>query len=127
MQDYASTTGSITVTARPVYLDGRSNLLAKKFVFAYFITIENHGSEQVQLLRRHWQIRDGNGDMLEVEGEGVIGHQPVIPPGGRHEYSSYSVLRTFEGSMEGTFLMKRPDGVQFSVAIPRFVLRASAN
>ena len=127
MQDYTATTGNITVIAKSVYLDRRSDQMAKKFVFAYFITIENHGTERVQLLRRHWQIRDGNGEMMEVEGEGVIGHQPVIAPGGKHEYSSYSVLRTFEGSMEGKFLMERPDGVRFSVAIPRFALRASAN
>jgi ApaG protein len=112
---------------RPVYLDGQSNHIERKFVFAYFIRIENNGGEEVQLRRRHWFITNSNGDVQEVEGEGVIGQQPVIPPGGAHEYSSFSVLETFEGSMTGTYLMERTGGEQFSVTIPRFVLRAASN
>ena len=127
MQTYAATTENITVTVRPVYLDGQSNHIERKFVFAYFIRIENNSGEQVQLRRRHWFITDSNGDVQEVEGEGVIGQQPVIPPGGGHEYSSFSILGTFEGYMEGTYLMERPGGEQFSVTIPRFALRAAAN
>lgn len=127
MQTYTATTENITVTVRPVYLDGQSNHIERKFVFAYFIRIENNGGDPVQLLRRHWFIADGNGDVQEVEGEGVIGQQPVIPPGSAHEYSSFCVLETFEGSMEGTYLMERPGGEQFSATIPRFVLRAAAN
>ena len=127
MQTYAATTENITVTVRPVYLDGQSNQIQRKFVFAYFIRIENNGGDQVQLLRRHWYITNSNGDVQEVEGEGVIGEQPVIPPGGHHEYSSFCILETFEGSMEGTYLMERAGGEQFSVTIPRFALRAAAN
>jgi ApaG protein len=127
MQMYAATTENITVTVRPVYLDGESNPIERKFVFAYFIRIENNSPDQVQLLRRHWFITNSNGNVQEVEGEGVVGRQPVIPPGGTHDYNSFSVLETFEGSMEGTYLMERPGGEQFSVAIPRFILRAAAN
>ena len=127
MQAYAATTENITVTVRPLYLDGQSNLLARKFVFAYFVRIQNDGIEHVQLLRRHWFIRNSEGDLKEVEGEGVIGQQPLIPHGGAHEYSSYSVLETFEGTMEGSYLMEKPSGEQFSIAIPKFVLRAAAN
>jgi ApaG protein len=127
MQTYAATTDDITVSVRPVYLDGQSNHIERKFVFAYFIRIENNSGDKVQLLRRHWFITNSSGDVQEVEGEGVIGQQPVIPAGGIHEYSSFSVLETFEGSMAGTYLMERPGGEQFSVTIPRFVLRAAAN
>lgn len=127
MQTYAATTEGITVSVRPIYLDGQSNMLARKFVFAYFVRIQNDRDEEVQLLRRHWFITDSDGDIKEVEGEGVIGQQPVIPPGEAHEYSSYSILETFEGAMEGTYLMKRTDGTQFTIAIPKFVLRAASN
>jgi len=127
MQRYAATTGDITVSVQPVYLDGQSSQIERKFVFAYFIRIENGSRETVQLMRRHWFITSSDGDVQEVEGEGVVGHQPVIPPGEAHEYNSFCVLRTFEGSMEGTYLMEREGGDQFSVTIPRFVLRASAN
>ena len=127
MTDYAATTEDITVRVRPVYLDGQSNMFERKFVFAYFIRIENNGTESVQLLRRHWFIHDGSEEVKEVEGEGVVGSQPSIPAGEWHEYSSYCVLATFEGSMEGSYLMQRPNGELFHAVIPRFSLRALTN
>ena len=127
MHAYIATTENITVTANPICLDGESNVMERKFVFAYFIHIKNNGNEDVQLLRRHWYIHDGAGDMKEVEGEGVVGKQPLIKPGEAHEYNSFCVLETFEGYMEGTYLMKRPNGEEFSIKIPRFHLRAMAN
>ena len=127
MVTYDATTQSISVSVRPVYLDGQSDVLARKFVFAYFITIANHGGSDVQLLRRHWIIKDDTGGVQEVEGEGVIGEQPVIPPGESHEYNSFCVLPTFTGTMGGTYLMQRENGDRFRVEIPRFDLRAQAN
>jgi ApaG protein len=127
MQPYEATTENITISVRPLYLDGQSDAIAKKFVFAYFIRIENNGSEPVQLLRRHWFIRNSYDELREVEGEGVVGQQPVIHPSKGHEYNSYCVLDTFEGSMEGTYLMRRPGGELFYVVVPRFSLRAQAN
>ncbi len=124
---YTATTESIKVNVRAIYLDGQSDILARKFVFAYFIRIENHGNEPVQLLRRHWFIHDSSSDVKEVEGEGVIGKTPRINPGESHEYNSFCVLETFEGYMEGTYLMQRVNGSLFDVKIPRFVLRAMAN
>jgi ApaG protein len=124
---FVATTEDITVTVRPVYLDGQSDMIAKKFVFAYFIRIENNGNQTVQLLRRHWSINHSSGRVEQVDGEGVVGKQPVILPGEFHEYNSYCVLETFEGSMEGTYLMKRTNGETFNVTIPRFILRAAAN
>ena len=127
MVAYAATTESITVTIRPVYLDNRSDVMERRFVFGYFVRIENEGPEEVQLRRRHWFIHEEGGKTQEVEGEGVIGQQPFIAPGGVHEYNSFCVLHAFEGSMEGTYLMQRPNGSRFRVAIPRFELRAAAN
>jgi ApaG protein len=127
MKAYTATTDNITVTVQPVFLDGQSNPLARRFVFAYFVRIENGSDEEVQLLQRHWLIMDGNGEAKEVRGEGVVGQQPTIAPGASHEYNSFSILETFEGSMEGSYRMARPSGEQFDVAIPRFTLRAAAN
>ncbi len=127
MLAYEAITDEIKVSVRPVYLDGQSDILAQRFVFAYFIRIENQGLSDVQLLRRHWFITDDTGRAHEVEGEGVIGKQPVIAPGEHHEYNSYTVLETFEGNMRGTYLMERADGQRFRVEIPRFDLRAAAN
>ena len=127
MNPYVATTENITVRVRPVYLDGQSDIMARKFVFAYSVRIENHRAEWIQLLRRHWYIRDGTGKVREVEGEGVVGQQPIIPPRGWHDYVSNCILNTFEGTMEGTYLMRRPNGELLEVAIPRFALRAAAN
>ncbi len=127
MNKFVATTEDITVTVRPVYLDGQSDIIQKKFVFAYFIRIENNSKENVQLLRRHWYINHSSGKVEEVDGEGVVGKQPRLAPGEVHEYNSYCVLETFEGSMEGTYLMRRSNGETFRVTIPRFVLRAAAN
>ncbi|MDH4069338.1 MAG: Co2+/Mg2+ efflux protein ApaG [Ignavibacteria bacterium] len=124
---FTETTEKITVTVRPVYLDGQSNFIRKKLVFAYFVRIENNGYEPVKLLRRHWIITDGNGKVTEVEGEGVIGLQPVISPGHAHEYSSFSIIETMEGTMRGAYLMQRSGGEQFWARIPQFSLRAAAN
>ncbi len=127
MVAYEATTDTIKVIVRPLYLDGQTDVMSGRFVFGYFVRIENEGVREVQLLRRHWIISDGRGKVEEVEGEGVVGEQPVILPGGAHEYNSYCVLNTFEGSMEGTYLMQRENGERFKVMIPRFNLRAAAN
>jgi ApaG protein len=127
MTTYTATTEGIRITVQPVYLDGQSDVLQRKFVFAYFIRIENGSSQTVQLMRRQWFIRHSSGRIEEVEGEGVVGKQPTIRPGSSHEYNSYCVLETMEGAMEGTYLMKRENGENFRVAIPTFTLRAMGN
>lgn len=127
MTTYTATTENITVSVKPVFLEQESNVFVRKFTFAYFIKIENNGKDTVQLLRRHWIITNKTGKTEEVEGEGVIGKQPIIAPGKFHEYNSFCILETFEGSMEGTYLMIRSNGEKFSIVIPRFTLRAMAN
>ncbi len=127
MMSYIATTEEITIRVRPIYMDQESNPIEHKFLFAYFVTIENHGTDEVQLLRRHWFVNHGGMRVEEIEGEGIVGKQPVIAPGASHEYNSFCILETLEGWMEGTYLMKRPTGDYFRVTIPRFNLRAMAN
>ncbi len=79
----------------------------------------------VQLLSRRWQIFDSNNVMRKVEGEGVIGEQPVIAPGKSHEYVSWCPLETEIGRMHGTYLMESEDGERFRVRIPDFDLIAT--
>ena len=52
----------------------------------------------------------------------MIGQQPLLEPGGSHEYSSYCVLRSPVGYMEGYYTFERPDGTRFKVEVPRFQL-----
>lgn len=127
MVTYNATTSDITVSVRPVYLDQQSDFFNHRFAFGYFIRIENNGPSEVQLLRRHWYIREETGRVQEIEGEGVIGQQPVIQPGKVHEYNSFCIIESFEGTMEGNYLMQKPNGERFRVQIPLFNLRAAAN
>ncbi len=127
MIPYTATTQDIAVTVRPVYLDAQSDWMARKFVFTYLVRIENRGLADVQLVRRHWHIRDRDGKVQEVEGEGVIGQQPILASGEVHEYDSYVILRAPEGTMEGTYLMEYANGARFRVSIPLFHLKAAAN
>ena len=96
--------------------------MAQRFVFAYTITITNHGSESVQLRSRHWIITDGLGDVEEVKGPGVVGEQPVLSPGEGFRYTSGAVLPTERGTMRGTYQMHRADGAQFDATIAPFLL-----
>jgi ApaG protein len=127
MTIYSATTEDITVHVHSLFLERYSSPINHKFVFGYFIRIENNGSEAVQLLRRHWYIAKEWGEIEEVEGEGVIGRQPLIEPNAAHEYNSFCSLETYTGSMEGSYLFQRGAGEEFHVLIPRFYLRAYAN
>ena len=127
MITYAATTRDITITVHPVYLDEPSDFFQKQFAFAYAVHIENRSGEEVQLLRRHWVIEEANGQKQDMEGEGVVGQQPIIQPGRTHRYSGSCMINSFGGQMEGTYLMQRENGERFRATIPRFPLPVAAN
>lgn len=111
----------VEVSVETYYQPDYSNLLQSEFMFAYRITIENQNLFPVKLLRRHWQIFDSNGSLREVEGEGVVGVQPVINPGERYQYVSGCNLRTEMGKMSGIYQMENLlSKKMFNVNIPAF-------
>ncbi len=114
-------TEGVTITVATEYQPEYSSPKQRHFVFTYRVSIENKGQYAVQLLRRHWFIFDSNGEVNEVEGEGVVGQQPVLEPGDKHQYVSGCHLKTSMGKMSGAYLMERlVDGRRFSVDIPEF-------
>lgn len=117
-------TNQIRVTVRPLYLPEESRPNARQYVFAYFVRIENVGQQPAQLVTRRWLIHDDGGEDTEVEGDGVVGEQPVLSPGGVHEYHSFCVLQSPTGHMEGEYRFLRSDGHRFAAEIPRFTLDA---
>ena len=118
-------TEGVKVSVETVYQSEYSNPANDHYMFAYKINIENLSEYSVQLLSRHWLIFDSNGAHREVEGEGVVGQQPVIEPGTSHEYVSGCNLKSDMGSMKGTYLMKRlVDEEDFEVKFPEFYLIA---
>lgn len=119
---FAQETRRITVRVSVSYLPEQSNPGGSRWFWAYHIRVENDGVMAVQLMTRHWIISDRHGDKHEVEGDGVIGVQPVILPGASYDYVSGCPLPTPSGSMVGSFGMVGEDGSTFDVAVPRFDL-----
>ncbi len=118
-------TDGVKISVETIYQPEYSNPANEHFMFAYRVNIENLTENSVQLLNRQWHIFDSNGTKREVEGEGVVGQQPVIEPGDNHEYVSGCNLKTDMGSMKGSYEMERiVDGVKFRVNIPEFYLIA---
>jgi ApaG protein len=117
-------TDGITIRVAPNFLEAQSQVDSGRWFWSYHIRIENHGEEPVQLLTRHWKITDGAGVVNYVDGDGVVGEQPVIDPGGAHDYVSGCPLPTSSGHMEGHFRFIRVDGSTFLAEIPRFELIA---
>lgn len=115
-------TNGIRITARPTFLADHSAPQALHFVFAYFIRIENVGRSTAQLLSRYWLIHDSIGEEHEVHGDGVVGAQPILRPGATHEYTSFCILKSPSGWMEGSYRFVRPDDTLFDALIPRFHL-----
>lgn len=112
----------IRVQVRPEYAEKHSDADEGRFVFIYHISIHNEGRLAAQLLHRHWIITDAEGCVQEVEGEGVIGEQPDIPPGGMYSYQSFCVLETPIGCMQGSYQMRASDGFEFDAEVPTFTL-----
>ncbi len=119
-------TRDITVRVSVSYLSDQSEPGRGRWFWAYHIRIENGAHQAVQLLSRRWTITDGRGSQHIVEGEGVVGEQPMIAPGSSYDYVSGCPLTTPTGWMEGSYVMVGADGREFDVAIPRFALRAPA-
>lgn len=122
--------GTVVVRVAVNYLPEQSRVEAGKWFWVYHIRIENHSDAAVQLLTRHWRITDGRGMINFVDGDGVVGEQPLIAPGAAHDYVSGCPLGTPNGSMEGHYTMRataagEDDGL-FEVAIPFFPLAAPA-
>jgi ApaG protein len=121
------TTNGITVRVETQYLPEHSNVRGSRYIFGYHITIENNSPNTVQLLRRKWIITPATGVVRIVEGEGVIGLQPILEPGATHSYASYCDLETEIGKMHGFYTMtRRDDGSLFEVLVPEFYMCAPA-
>lgn len=118
-------TEGVSITVETFYQEDQSNPMNSEYLFAYRITIENQSSVPVQLLRRHWFIVESNGTKREVEGEGVVGEQPILQPEESYQYISAANTKSDIGKMFGTYQMENLfNKTLFTVAIPEFQLIA---
>ena len=107
---------------RVQYLPDQSHPPEGPYAFAYTVTIRNSGDVTGQLIARHWVITDANGQVEQVRGLAVVGHQPVIKPGESFEYTSWTRLATQHGTMRGTFFCMTENAEPFDSPIPEFGL-----
>jgi ApaG protein len=119
---YRAVTRQIEVTVEPNFLPERSSAENCQYFWSYTIVITNSGNETVQLRTRHWIITDATGRKQEVRGEGVVGEQPHLKPGQGFRYSSYAVIETPVGAMQGSYQMVADDGARFDAPIAPFRL-----
>ena len=116
-------TEGVNIMVETFYQPAQSNPLNSEYLFAYRITIENLTIYPVRLLSRHWHILDSNGTHREVEGEGVVGEQPVINPGDSYQYTSGANLHTEIGKMYGSYQMENIfNKKKLTITIPEFKL-----
>jgi ApaG protein len=112
----------IDVQVQPTYIAEQSDPGNGHYVFSYTVTIRNNGSIPAKLLTRHWIITDGDGQIQEVKGDGVIGEQPHLQPGEGFQYTSGTFMNTPFGTMHGSYQMQTDSGEKFDADIPAFQL-----
>lgn len=120
----SNTRYAFEVQVKSEYLPNQSDETVPRYVFAYHITLRNTGSITAQLLTRHWIVTNGNQEVQEVHGEGVVGEKPKLNPGESFSYSSGTILTTPVGAMHGSYQMLAEDGTEFVATILPFTLAA---
>ena len=119
---YSNTTNGVTVSVQPYFLDEQSSPNENHYVWAYKVNIQNLSQDTIKLNHRNWIIIDGNGKILQVQGEGVVGEFPVLKPGETFEYTSGTPLNTTSGIMQGFYSMVSQKGNVLKIDIPTFSL-----
>lgn len=114
-----------TCAVVPQFLEEQSNPSQQEYAFSYTVTIVNSGDVTAQLIGRHWVITDATGHVEQVRGLGVVGHQPMLKPGEKFEYTSWTQLSTPHGLMQGTFFCMTDEAHPFDAPIEPFSLARS--
>jgi ApaG protein len=117
-----ATTHGIKIQVRSEFVPGSSSPREQAYLFQYHVRISNEGPRVAQLMSREWIITNADGEVERVKGDGVVGEQPVLPPGGSFEYTSFCPLKTAVGSMQGSYQMITAEGEQFDAVIAPFTL-----
>jgi ApaG protein len=112
----------ISITVKTQFLPEQSDPDNRQFAFAYTVTIKNTGTASIQLIARHWFITDGDNDVQEVRGLGVVGQQPLLRAGEQFEYTSWATLPTPAGTMRGEYFCVTEEAQFFQAQIPEFAL-----
>ncbi|MGY3570827.1 Co2+/Mg2+ efflux protein ApaG [Vibrio paucivorans] len=115
-------TPCIKIQVHTKYIPEQSDPDKSRYLFAYIITIKNLSNQSVQLMSRRWLITDANGKQMSIEGDGVVGQQPVIPASDEYTYSSGTAIETPVGVMQGQYIMLDESSKEFVTEIEPFRL-----
>ena len=118
-------TDDIVISACTVELgdDEKDRDNAGKFVYGYYLCIENNSSEKIQLVGKHWNITDGKGNRFCDDSLGFKGEIPILEPGEYYEFTSVAPLNTPSGVFYGSCrVLKDGKNVTEDVKIPTFML-----
>lgn len=107
---------------RVQYLPEQSSPPQGPYAFSYTVTVKNTGDIAAQLVARHWVITDAAGQVEEVRGLAVVGHQPLLQPGETFEYTSWMRIATPHGNMRGTYFCMTEDARPFEAEVSAFEL-----
>ena len=113
---------NIRIKVTTNYLKGQSAPDENRYVFSYTINIKNLGNNSAKLISRQWIITDSNGNIQEVNGDGVLGQQPNINSGEEFTYTSGTIIKTPVGTMEGRYFMEDINNKRFEALIAPFTL-----
>ena len=118
----ASVEPIVAISVATQYIEEQSQPNAQRFIFTYTISITNDSPVPVTLRKRHWLITNSDNSIIEVNGDGVVGDQPLIAPQQSYQYTSGVVLNSPVGTMGGHYLMEKTNGDTFKAPIPTFLL-----
>jgi len=113
---------NIRIKVTTNYLKEQSAPDENRYVFSYTINIKNLGNNSAKLISRQWIITDSNGNIQEVNGDGVVGQQPNINSGEEFTYTSGTIIKTPVGTMEGRYFMEDINNKRFDALIAPFTL-----
>ena len=113
---------NIRIKVTTNYLREQSAPNENRYVFSYTINIKNLGNISAKLISRQWIITDSNGNIQEVNGDGVVGQQPNINSGEEFTYTSGTIIKTPVGTMEGRYFMEDRNNKKFEAPIAPFTL-----
>lgn len=91
----------------------------RPFPFVYFLTIRNNSPLTVTVRGRKWVVRQEDGEVIVVEGDGVVGQFPRLEPGDEFSYNScHAVSGNSEAS--GAYFVVADSGKAYCARIPTF-------
>ena len=116
-------TSGVKISVTTQFRQDFSSLSDRVFFFNYRVDIHNANEFNVQLISREWYIFDSLNDAQIVNGDGVIGEQPILIPDDNYTYTSGCELRSELGIMKGFYTFKNLSTDElFQVIVPTFKL-----